>query len=146
MKKIKNIHYTSTDYENEFIAENHFDITRLPIPCEAYDLIICYHILEHIEDDIAAMKELYRVLKFGCSCIIQTPYKVGEIYENRTIQSPQERLKHFGQKDHVRIYSLKGLIERLKAVGFKTTIKTFKESKENYFGYKEEGSIIIASK
>ena len=65
------------------------------------------------------MRELYRVLKPGGMCLIQTPFKKGnDIYEDASITSGEERLKAFGQEDHVRIYSVTGLIERLKKNGF----------------------------
>ena len=38
------------------------DLTHLPIATNAVDLLWCHHVLEHVEDDRAAIKELYRVL------------------------------------------------------------------------------------
>lgn len=112
--KRKDIQYFSTDFENEFIAQYNYDITNIDRPDNSFDLILCYHILEHIEQDEKAMRELSRVLRPGGLCIIQTPFIDGEaIFENSTITEPQERLKHFGQEDHVRAYSASGLIKRL---------------------------------
>lgn len=113
LKKNKAIQYTSTDYEDEFIADHAYDITNIACEDHTFDLIICYHILEHIEKDQKAMQELHRVLKPGGVCLIQTPFKEGEIYEDFSIVSEEGRLQAFGQKDHVRIYSVKGLKARL---------------------------------
>jgi len=55
-----------------------YDITDLDIPDDSFDLIICYHILEHVEEDLKAMQELYRVMKKSGVCIIQTPFKEGK--------------------------------------------------------------------
>jgi len=107
--------------------------------------VICYHILEHIEDDIKAMKELNRILKPKGECIIQTPFKTGEIYENEEVKTEEERLIHFGQKDHLRIYSVKGLMNRLESVGFQTKLKEYKEIDNNY-GYNINEKVIIAEK
>jgi hypothetical protein len=85
-------------------------------------------------------------LKKGGQCFIQTPFKSGEMYENNAIVDPADRLKHFGQDDHVRIYSVKGLVERLRSVGFATKTISFTESQDNYYGYKVEENIIIAIK
>ena len=109
LKKIETIDYISTDFENEFLADQKYDITKLEIADNQFDFIICYHILEHIENDGQAMKELFRVLKPGGVAIIQTPFKEGEIYENDKIISPEDRKIHFHQEDHVRIYSVEGL-------------------------------------
>jgi SAM-dependent methyltransferase len=39
------------------------DLCRLPILSDSIDLQWCHHVLEHIEDDRAAINELYRVLR-----------------------------------------------------------------------------------
>lgn len=144
LKKNKNITYFSTDYEDEFIAEYHYDITKIPLENNYFDLIICYHILEHIEDDTKAMKELQRVLKPKGVCLIQTPFKEGDIYEDYTKKSPKDRLQAFGQEDHVRIYSVAGLQQRLKESGFENIkIKTFPANER--YGFMEE-NVLIAEK
>lgn len=144
-RKFKNldIEYFSTDFENEFTADYQYDITAIPINDNFFDVIICYHVLEHIEDDIKAISELYRVLKPNGLCYIQTPFKNGDIYEDKSIKSSAEREKAFGQKDHVRIYSVKGLEKRLNNAGFSTEVNNYQSNA--YFGYKEE-TVIIAKK
>ena len=144
LNSIRNIQYISTDISGDFLAENKFDITQLEIKDEQIDLILCYHILEHIPDDLKAISELYRVLKPGGKIIIQTPFKDGEIYEDFTITNPQERLKHFGQEDHVRVYSIKGLENRINQIGFDTEVRTYPNEHKPY-GFIDE-TIIIASK
>ncbi len=145
MKKISTVNYQSTDLSGDFIAENKFDITKITTEDDSYDLIICYHILEHIELDTLAMREMYRVLKLGGKILIQTPFKEGEIYENYRITSPKDRLNHFGQEDHVRIYSIGGLKKRLENTGFFIEIRTnFDEN--DYFGLDSNETILIASK
>ncbi|EJL73547.1 class I SAM-dependent methyltransferase [Chryseobacterium populi] len=144
LKNRKDIQYFPTDYENEFLADYHFDITKIDSEPERFDLILCYHILEHIENDAAAINELYRVLKKNGTALIQTPFKAGDIYENFEIKSPEERLKHFGQEDHVRIYSVEGLTERLRKAGFQTEIKVFE--KDDYQGFSPLETIIICKK
>src|SRR5690606_20358399 len=126
LKKKTEITYFSTDFEDEFLADYRYDITQIPLENNFFDLIICYHILEHIEDDKKAMEELCRVLKPSGTCIIQTPYKEGSIYEDFSKKTPEERLEAFGQEDHVRIYSVEGLQKRLIENGFQNVeIKTF---------------------
>ncbi|MFL5731108.1 MAG: class I SAM-dependent methyltransferase, partial [Cytophagaceae bacterium] len=125
LKKTKGIDYLSTDFENEFIADRRYDITHIPEGDESFDLIICYHILEHIENDSKAMTELFRVLKKDGLAFIQTPFKDGEIYEDLTIKDPEQRKLHFRQEDHVRIYSAESLKQRLEKAGFRVEVKTF---------------------
>lgn len=148
LKKDQNLNYFSSDFENEFLADYKFDITEIPQEDETFDTIVCYHILEHITDDKKAMAELYRVLKPNGNIYIQTPFKEGEIYEDDSIILPEERLKHFGQDDHARIYSVKGLKDRLENCSFNTYIKVYNTITDSdlYLGLKSPETILIASK
>ena len=113
-----NWHYVTSDYLHD--EDLRLDLTNADQPDASWDLIILYHIFEHIEDDQKAMSETFRLLRPGGRAIIQVPLEEGvtEIYEDPTITSRAERHKHFGQGDHVRKYSPDGLRERLEAAGF----------------------------
>jgi SAM-dependent methyltransferase len=109
----------------------HMDVTKLPFPKDEFDWIICNHVLEHIEEDRSAMKELHRVLKPGGCALLQVPIsrKLEKTYEDNQIQSPDDREKYFGQSDHVRVYG-KDYPERLIQAGFEvkevpTTTQSF---------------------
>ena len=129
LKKRNDIHYQSTDLSGNFIADFHWDITQLDCKNNTFDLVVCYHILEHIPNDVLAMQELFRILKPGGKILVQTPFKEGAIYENPKIVSEQERLIHFGQEDHVRIYSVAGLKSRLEQCGFGVEIRKYSNEK-----------------
>lgn len=146
MKKYKSINYISSAYDGDFLADFKYDITNIDISDKQVDLIICYHILEHIVDDVKAMKELYRILKNGGVCVIQTPFKEGDIYEDYSITTPEERFMHFGQNDHVRIYSLNGLKSRLEDCGFLVDVADFEDEIDNPFGYSAKESVLICKK
>lgn len=139
-KKIKIVDYTASDLSGDFIADVQLDITNISKPDESYDLIICYHILEHVIEDIKAMQELFRVLKPKGTILIQTPFKDGEIYEDYKITSDAERLIHFGQEDHVRFYSVDGLKKRLESVGFTVLINQYE--KDDYLGFSNETTLL----
>ena len=70
----------------------------------------------------------------------------GEIFENDLIQTPEDRLLHFGQNDHVRIYSVEGLIDRLSKVGFKVDRREFNSVADNHKGLKQNETVLIAQK
>ena len=138
--------YITTDFEGEFESEYNFDIENINMTNESIDVIICYHILEHIENDMNAITELYRILKKNGCCYIQTPFKEGSIYEDQTIREPTERLKHFGQKDHLRIYSPLELSDRLSQTGFSTELIELTNDSSNYYGLKTKDIILICRK
>jgi predicted SAM-dependent methyltransferase len=146
IESLNNSNYVTSDLVGEFKASKRLNIESIDELNDSYDLVICYHILEHIEDDIKAMKELLRIIKPKGKCIIQTPFKTGEIYENNKVKTDEERLIHFGQKDHVRIYSSEGLMKRLESVGFKSKMLEFKNVGDNKYGFNLNEKIIIAEK
>jgi len=96
------------------------DITDIAYPDESFDIVICNHVLEHIPDDIRAMKEIFRVLKKSGTAILMVPIgaKLDDTYEDPTKTTEEERSVSFGQYDHVRIYAEKNYIERLRSSGF----------------------------
>jgi SAM-dependent methyltransferase len=79
-------------------------LTALPLPDGAVDLLVCYHVLEHVPDDRAAMREIARVLSPRGLALIEVPIRVGLLTEEDPAAPPEERARRFGQHDHVRWY------------------------------------------
>ncbi len=149
MEKLPGIDYVSTDFAGEFEAQKKYDITAIAENDSSFDLIICFHVLEHVEADRQAMNELYRILKKGGKALVQTPFKAGDIFEDITIRTPEDRLKNFGQEDHVRVYSVQGLINRLEQAGFDVQPLTYNLAEEksgHKLGLKTEETILVATK
>jgi SAM-dependent methyltransferase len=107
-------------------AMRHMDITSLDLPDNSYSLIWCSHVLEHIDADNKAMAELFRVLEHGGLAVIMVPVYGAQTYEDPAIQSPSERLKHFKQSDHVRLYGL-DIQQRLSSIGFVVELKSISD-------------------
>jgi predicted SAM-dependent methyltransferase len=121
--KLSNVTYTAGDYFAEGYSYKgnvmHLDIREMPFEDNSFDMVLCEHVLEHIEEDHKAMKEVLRVLRSGGMAILQVPidYSKAKTYEDFSITSPEERIKHFGQFDHVRQYGL-DYKDRLSNAGF----------------------------
>jgi SAM-dependent methyltransferase len=94
------------------------DITDIQYPDNTFDVIYCSHVLEHVPDDRKGMSEFCRVLKKDGWAILLVPITAEKIYEDPSIVDPEERFKHFGQKDHVRRYG-PDYVDRLREAGFK---------------------------
>ena len=106
-KKLKNWEYFTFDL-NSPIADIKGDLISTNFKDEYFDLIICNHVLEHIEDDKSALDEMYRILKYNGISILQVPINVKRenTFEDLSIKSKIQREKYFGQYDHVREYGL----------------------------------------
>lgn len=95
------------------------DIVRLPLSDASYDVVIANHVLEHIDDDRQAIREIYRVLRPGGTALLTTPINPSRTttYENAAITKPIERQAHFNAADHRRFYGL-DFADRLSEAGF----------------------------
>ncbi|MEQ8473678.1 MAG: class I SAM-dependent methyltransferase [Marinoscillum sp.] len=116
---LENLDYITGDIESP-LAKVKMDIHDIPFDENSFDVIFCNHVLEHVDDDIRAMQEMRRVLKPGGWAILQVPFFYPlkkETYEDKSITSPGEREKAFGQDDHVRMYG-EDYGKRLASSGF----------------------------
>ena len=131
-KNLKNINYTTFDL-NSPLADIKGDICNLPFKENSFDFILCNHVLEHINDDKKAMKELYRVLNKNGTAILQVPInqKSSKTFEDSSIVDKKQRIEKFGQYDHIRLYGL-DYFKKLESFGFKVDpLKYSKEFTEN---------------
>lgn len=102
-------------------VDDRIDITAMnTYSAGLFDAFICSHVLEHVQDDLKAINELWRVLKPGGWGITMVPINltIEDIRENASCITENGRWKHFGQGDHVRLYSHKGFVARLQKTGF----------------------------
>ena len=125
-ESLTNLDYTSADIESP-LAKVKMDIHKIPFEDNTFDAAMCNHVLEHVEDDILAIKEIRRVLKPGGWAILQVPFMGKNLkitFEDPSVTSQKEREKVFGQRDHVRIYG-QDYAERLRSAGFEVTEDRF---------------------
>lgn len=97
-------------------------LDALPRPDDAYDAILCSHVLEHVPDDRAAMRELRRVLAPGGFAVLQVPIATrGGQTDEEAPGEPLpagERSRRFGDPTHLRLYAEDDYVRRLEAAGF----------------------------
>jgi SAM-dependent methyltransferase len=122
-------HHPRLDYLSVDIdprnAMMEMDITALKPPDASVDAVHCSHVLEHVPDDRKALSELLRVLRPGGWAILVVPIQRETTYEDPSITRPEERLRHFGQHDHVRKYGRRDFPDRIRSVGFEVLVDDF---------------------
>jgi predicted SAM-dependent methyltransferase len=103
------------------------DITDLKFQNNFFDLILCSHVLEHIEEDTVAIQNLLKVLKPDGICYIIVPYfpELENTYHNPDATTAALRLLNYGQSDHVRKYGL-DFSDRLTKAGCQVSTINFK--------------------
>lgn len=92
------------------------DALRLPFRDASFDRVVCSEVLEHIRDDVAAMRELARVLKPGGTMAVTVP-RFGPELINWALSDEY----HNVPGGHIRIYRRSVLNERLAATGLVVT-------------------------
>ena len=134
MRKFKKMYareaerYVTADLESP-LADIHFDVQDIPLADASFDVIICNHIMEHVEDDGKALCELFRVMKPNGWGVILSPIDESRehTFEDDSITDPDERTRIFGQYDHRRIYG-RDYAARLEAAGFEVAVIDYKQA------------------
>lgn len=111
------LRYRTAEHGPEHGTDLVLDLQRLDLPDACLDVVLCSHVLEHVPDDAAALRELRRVLRPGGWGVLQTPVQGQHTVEEQPGDDPVLRLTRFGQADHVRLYG-RDYADRLRAAGF----------------------------
>ena len=117
------LRYVTTDLDAQQAADLRLDVTTLQLPDGAFDAVICSHVLEHVSDDAAAMRQLRRVTALGGFTLVMVPLALDResTYEDASITAPEDRRREFLQHDHVRLYA-PDIAGRLRDAGFAVEI------------------------
>ncbi|MBY0435194.1 MAG: class I SAM-dependent methyltransferase [Cyclobacteriaceae bacterium] len=150
IKRFEKIHgdgYITADIESP-LAKVKMDIHQIPFGENEFDVVLCNHVLEHVKDDIQAMREIRRVLKPGGWSILQVPFfsPVPDVtFEDSSVTNPREREKIFGQDDHVRLFG-KDYASRIERSGLRAEENRFAAMQPDKFGLQKEEVLYIGKK
>ena len=90
------------------------DISKVDLPSESFDLIVCSEVIEHLPDYKDVLVEVWRLLKKGGHFIVTVPNN-----QRLKIFTCPHCLKKFYQDDHVNSFTIETLSEDLICAGFK---------------------------
>ncbi len=96
------------------------DALHLPFPDATFDRVICSEVLEHIPDDLGAMRELTRVLRPGGTMAVTVPR-----YGPEVINWALSDAYHNVPGGHIRIYRRSVLEGRLREAGLLPTARHY---------------------
>jgi ubiquinone/menaquinone biosynthesis C-methylase UbiE len=87
-------------------------ITQMPFADESFEMAVCLDVIEHLEDDIGALKELRRVIAPGGSLLVTVP-------AYQWLWSSHDEINH-----HHRRYSTNTLLTACQAAGWQCVLST----------------------
>jgi ubiquinone/menaquinone biosynthesis C-methylase UbiE len=82
------------------------DATDLPFESDTFDAVLCLDVLEHIENDVSALKEMYRVTRSGGKFLFSVP------------EDPKLWSEHDEAVSHVRRYLRSEFDQKISEAGF----------------------------
>jgi ubiquinone/menaquinone biosynthesis C-methylase UbiE len=102
------------------------NVYRLPFPDGAFEKVVFSEVIEHIPDDAAALRELYRVMAPGAVMGLTTPHdNYPFLWDpiNKTLETVLDTHIQTGPlagiwANHVRLYSVENLERRVTEAGF----------------------------
>jgi ubiquinone/menaquinone biosynthesis C-methylase UbiE len=100
--EITDYHYKKSD---EFTYKKRFEDVHFPV--DMFDKVTCHDVLEHIQDPVSFVKEMFRVTKQGGECIIDVP----------NFFCPEG--KHHWKEEHIWFLNETQMIDLLSKAGFK---------------------------
>lgn len=124
LRALPNVSYLSADYDST-LAMDQVDLRDIHYGDDTFDGVICNHVLQLIDDDAAAMRELYRVIRPGGWALLQSSVnpsleRTDENLRPASADSDPERYEEV----FMRMYGL-DYPDRLARAGFSVTVSDF---------------------
>jgi SAM-dependent methyltransferase len=108
--------YLTADLIRKDVNEQ-FDVMSIPHPNGSFDAVFCSHVLQDVPDDIAAMKEFFRVLVPGGWAILNVPVVAKQSADHREQPRNVRKDNDARPDEHLRSYG-EDYPDRMRGVGF----------------------------
>ncbi|TDN68011.1 glycosyltransferase [Paraburkholderia sp. BL10I2N1] len=106
IRALEPMEYIAGDLFPRSPAHRKINVESLDFPGGYFDLIICNHVLEHVDNPAQAIAEFSRCLTPTGHLVAQTPYSpvLKHTFELNRPVSGAFATRYFGQDDHVRLF------------------------------------------
>ena len=122
--------YVSSDYKRTPLFSKQADLTALSFPDQTFDVVIAFHVLEHIADDRQALREIRRILSPNGILVVCVPQALDDVEtDDNDPVDPEQRTLRFGHPDHRRLYG-SDFSARVEAEGFQVETLTAKDAND----------------
>lgn len=141
-----NPNYISGDIKKSKYAKYFVNVTDITYPDNYFDIIICNHIMEHVDDHMKGFQECFRVLKKGGIAFFSVPY---DPKLEKTWYPPEgmplEEVEKICGWDHKRIYG-QDFPNIISTVGFNVETFLLNESDSKEYVTASTDPIFVAKK
>ncbi len=151
-RRMPNLDYTTADIAGGYTTwMETLDVTNIAKPDDSYDVVLCLHVLQAVEDDQRAMREILRVLKPGGWAVLNSRMDAdAEITRpHPSLPSPEERARAVHKDFCFRIYG-RDFAQRLRDEGFDVEVMSFRETltdeEVERYGLQTPGEIFVCRK
>ncbi len=142
--------------ETNWRGIRHEDLSELSFPAASFDAILCFEVLEHVPDYLAALRQCFRCLKTPGLLIFTTPFILAS-EENVTrarqendgsvehVLAPEYHSDPFGKRQILCFYHFGWqLLEEMAEIGFRDVHALLYWSR--HFGYLGQESVVFFAK
>jgi len=92
------IKFAQNKYTRESISFVQYNSDKIPYDESAFDVIISFQVIEHVENDYAFIKEIHRVLKTGGVFIVTTPNRIHRLKPGQRSWNPYHVREYYPQE------------------------------------------------
>ncbi|KVR13380.1 hypothetical protein WK11_31300 [Burkholderia ubonensis] len=119
IRRLEPREYVVGDLSPRLAHHREINVEKLDFPDGYFDLVICNHVLEHVDNPAAALAEFNRCLAPGGHLVAQTPYSpvLRNTFELTKPVDATFATYYFGQNDHVRLFGA-DLVDHFRGAGF----------------------------
>lgn len=127
-KKFPQFIYRSSNLDG-YDSDLSLDLMNISLQSNSEHYVILSHVLEHVKDDISALKEIKRILVPQGKLFLQVPLSKNQKTIRKYLNSKKDRFINYGQADHVRLFGKEDLIQQLTNIGFNVAFHEAKDKK-----------------